>query len=340
MGGSSANLGSNGQPPEPLPTTKYDPLFAAWGRATGIDPMVLKATAWVESTLNPNSVNTYTDPRTGKSVDHDGLMQLSAENEKTYHVTDPFNPDQNIMGGASLLRDNLEMNGYNGDLAKALKAYFAGVIQKNWGHYAQGYVDKVDQKYRQLTGQPLPKTILINGKTNDLGYPIAFSEPDTNPGANLGGAKIDARGNVVDAPRPDDVPTLRPAPRPTPGAVNTEDLTHPIAQPEHAPGPSPASQPPGHLNMNNGPPGQTNFGQNQPDPLTMALLSPPVAGQPHAQLAFAPTTRRPVPARLPSSLPPSPFVQALLTNAIFGGGSRANPFATAAGILPGGTGWR
>lgn len=54
-------------------------------------------------------------------------MQLMPETADRLHISDPFDPKQNVKGGASFLRTLL--NRYNGDLKLALAAYNAGANQ-------------------------------------------------------------------------------------------------------------------------------------------------------------------------------------------------------------------
>ncbi|MBU0553772.1 lytic transglycosylase domain-containing protein [Myxococcota bacterium] len=53
-----------------------------------------------------------------------GLMQLMPDTGRDMGVTDPFDPQQNILGGARYLR--LLANRFNGDLVLTLSGYHAG----------------------------------------------------------------------------------------------------------------------------------------------------------------------------------------------------------------------
>ncbi|MBW1987972.1 MAG: lytic transglycosylase domain-containing protein, partial [Deltaproteobacteria bacterium] len=53
-----------------------------------------------------------------------GLMQIMPENFGFLGINDPFDPRENILGGAFYLKQLLE--DFNGDLPKALAAYNAG----------------------------------------------------------------------------------------------------------------------------------------------------------------------------------------------------------------------
>lgn len=81
----------------------------------GISLDLLKAVAKAESDFDNNCVSS-----SGAS----GIMQLMPDTAEELGVTNVFDPEQNIMGGAKYLSNKLKE--YDGDVSLALAAYNAG----------------------------------------------------------------------------------------------------------------------------------------------------------------------------------------------------------------------
>ena len=81
----------------------------------GIDFPLIKAVIRAESAFNPKAVS-----KKGAL----GLMQIMPQNLKAFKVYDPFDPWQNIMGGARYLKTLIQR--FDGKLPLALAAYNAG----------------------------------------------------------------------------------------------------------------------------------------------------------------------------------------------------------------------
>jgi len=113
-----------------------DVIFDAAGQRYNIPPNLLKAVAKVESNFNPTVTS---------SAGAMGIMQLMPGTARGLGVTDAFDPEQNIMGGAKYLRQMLDR--FDGDLSLALGAYNAGPgnVEKHGGvpSFSQNYVLKV-----------------------------------------------------------------------------------------------------------------------------------------------------------------------------------------------------
>ena len=115
-----------------------DAIFEAAGQRYNISPNFLKAVAMVESSFRPH----ITGPSGAM-----GIMQLMPATAQYLGVTDPFDPEQNIMGGAKYLREQLDR--FDGDVELALAAYNAGwpAVMRYGGippfRETQNYVPKV-----------------------------------------------------------------------------------------------------------------------------------------------------------------------------------------------------
>ncbi|MEJ2096361.1 MAG: transglycosylase SLT domain-containing protein [Deltaproteobacteria bacterium] len=93
----------------------YDHLIGEASQAIGLPFHLLKALIRVESNFDSNAVS-----KKGAM----GLMQIMPENIKALKIRDPFDPRDNIMGGAYYLKTLL--NRFEGKLPLALAAYNAG----------------------------------------------------------------------------------------------------------------------------------------------------------------------------------------------------------------------
>lgn len=121
----------------------YDDVISEAAERNGISSSLLKAVIHVESYFNPRAVS-----KKGAL----GLMQIMPENLEALNINDPFDPWENIMGGAYYFRTMLER--FSGQVDLALAAYNAGptVVEKynDIPPYpeTQRYVRKVMRAFR------------------------------------------------------------------------------------------------------------------------------------------------------------------------------------------------
>ncbi len=94
---------------------KLSSLIGQVAQQEGVDPNLLKAVVAVESQFDTVSVSTR------GAV---GLMQLMPETARELGVSNRFNPEQNLRGGARYLKQMMER--YPNSLPMALAAYNAG----------------------------------------------------------------------------------------------------------------------------------------------------------------------------------------------------------------------
>lgn len=118
-----------------------------------IDPSLVHAVIKVESNGNPYAVS-----RKGAK----GLMQLLPSTASDLGVTDPFDPEDNIDGGARYLR--YLMDKFGGDLTLALAAYNAGpkIVEKIGDvpriPETKQYVKKVLSHYKDVSSTSMSQT--------------------------------------------------------------------------------------------------------------------------------------------------------------------------------------
>lgn len=121
---------------------RYEHVIAEASQRHGVSASLLKAIIKVESNFNPWAVS-----RKGAK----GLMQIMPDNFQALSIKDPFDPEENIMGGTRYFKQLLTQ--FNGKLTLALAAYNAGPKRVN--RYkgippieeTENYVEKVMKYY-------------------------------------------------------------------------------------------------------------------------------------------------------------------------------------------------
>jgi soluble lytic murein transglycosylase-like protein len=93
----------------------YNEQIVKVAKKYGIDPALVHAVILAESQYNADAIS-----RRGAV----GLMQLMPDTAERYNVSDAFDANQNIRGGAQYLRDLIKL--FDGDLELAVAAYNAG----------------------------------------------------------------------------------------------------------------------------------------------------------------------------------------------------------------------
>lgn len=99
-----------------LPSSQLDSLIDTAAKSTDLEPDLIRGVMKQESAFQPCAVS---------SKGAIGLMQLEPATAADLGVKDLFDPEDNVLGGARLLRQLMDR--YGGDLKKTLGAYNAGM---------------------------------------------------------------------------------------------------------------------------------------------------------------------------------------------------------------------
>ncbi len=141
-------------------TTNLDSIFKEAADKYSVPERLLKAIAYTESGFQANATS---------SAGAMGIMQLMPSTASAYGVSDPYDAYQNIMGGAAVLKDLLNM--FQGNQSLAIAGYNAGCgnVKKYGGvppfTETQNYVAKVTSLMQ--TGVSVPaNTVTVTPSAN------------------------------------------------------------------------------------------------------------------------------------------------------------------------------
>ncbi|KYH32403.1 lytic transglycosylase domain-containing protein [Neomoorella mulderi] len=130
-----------------LPEPGFKDLISRVAARYNLPAALLQGVVEAESGFNPRAVS---------PAGAMGLMQLMPATARALGVTDPFNPEANLDGGARYLR--LLLDRFQGDLALALAAYNAGpgAVKRYGGvppyRETRDYIQKVLAAARRFEG--------------------------------------------------------------------------------------------------------------------------------------------------------------------------------------------
>jgi soluble lytic murein transglycosylase len=125
-------------------TSRYDPIIEKYASQYQLDPSLIRSIITAESNFNERAVS-----RKGAR----GLMQLMPATAARHGVRDIYDPEENIRGGATHMRQLLDR--FNNDLSLSLAAYNAGEnLVERTGRIpnireTQEYVKNVTSRYRK-----------------------------------------------------------------------------------------------------------------------------------------------------------------------------------------------
>ena len=145
----------------------YDEIFNKASTTYNVDKRLLIAVAKTESDFNPKATS---------GAGAKGIMQLMDRTAKDLGVTNSYDPEQNIMGGAKYLSQLLKI--YDGDRNKALAGYNAGTgnVAKYGAEKYSKYYNKVNANEKALFGDSNGLDSAVNGLKKDAKQKIKESD--------------------------------------------------------------------------------------------------------------------------------------------------------------------
>lgn len=155
-------------------TTNLDSIFKEAADKYGVSERLLKAIAYTESGFQADVTS---------SAGAMGIMQLMPSTASAYGVSDPYDAYQNIMGGAAVLKDLLNM--FQGNQSLAIAGYNAGCgnVKKYGGippfSETQNYVAKVTSLMQ--TGVSVPaNTVTVTPSANTASNTQTTTDKNSN----------------------------------------------------------------------------------------------------------------------------------------------------------------
>jgi len=182
----------------------YDSIIRQAAQTYGVSEGLIKAVMHTESGFNVQARS---------PVGAQGLMQLMPATARRFNVSNAYDPQQNIMAGATYLAWLLKR--FNGNTTLALAGYNAG--EGNVAKYkgvppfreTQDYVRRVSSRYQNLYAQGIGNISSAHTASSDTGRVIASSDnysTGTTTASNIQAAKYQrqiiaqADGSFTDAP--------------------------------------------------------------------------------------------------------------------------------------------
>lgn len=154
----------------------YDHIIQQAARTHGVSEGLIKAVMHTESGFNANARS---------PVGAQGLMQLMPATAKRFKVSNAYDPQQNIFGGAKYL--SWLMKRFNGNTRLALAAYNAGEgnVDKYGGippfRETQDYVRRVTSRYSNLYSGGIP---LSSGQSSTVSNAQLIASGSSNQANN------------------------------------------------------------------------------------------------------------------------------------------------------------
>lgn len=173
-------------------TYNLEAIFKEASETYGISEDLLKAIAYNESRFQPNATS---------SAGAMGIMQLMPQTAKSMGVEDAYDPYQNIMGGAKLLKYLSDL--YDGNTSLMIAAYNAGTgtVQKYGGvppiESVNNYISKVYDTMNSGIAQNVPDVTYTVNTAGTSNAQTKASNPYNNQSTSEAAAALAKTGETA-----------------------------------------------------------------------------------------------------------------------------------------------